>query len=310
MAPEVDPEIAAALEKLPEPELELEAMRRAHLEGTEVVSGEGPDVPHVMDHAVEGPDGHVPVRLYMPEAPGGRPPLLVYLHGGGWIMGSRASYDPTCRALAVASGVAVLSVEYRLAPEDPFPAAVDDASAALTWAAAEGHALGADPSRLAIGGDSAGANLAAVAARRARDAGGPELAFQLLIYPVVDAAHGSGTYEEFADGPGLTRETMRFCWDAYLDGADPHDPDASPLQAGDLAGLPPALVVAAEIDPLRDEGEAYARALEAAGVPVELRRVPGAVHGFWRFGAVSRLARETVASTGASLREALAYPPG
>src|SRR5215211_2463894 len=183
MVPEVDSEIAAALERLPEAELELEAMRRAHLDATPVVSGEGPDVPHAMDHAVAGPSGHVPVRLYLPEAPDGPPPLLVYLHGGGWIMGSRASYDPTCRALAVASGAAVLSVEYRLAPEDPFPAALDDAFAALEWAAAEAEGLHLDPSRIAVGGDSAGGNLAAACARRARDAGGPDLAFQLLVYP-------------------------------------------------------------------------------------------------------------------------------
>src|SRR3954452_21032775 len=277
MAPQIDPEIAAALERLPEPDLELDAMRRAHLEGTANVSGEGPVVPHVMDHAVAGPSGHVPVRLYLPETPDGPPPLLVYLHGGGWILGSRASYDPTCRALAVAAGAAVLSVEYRLAPEDPFPAALDDASAALDWAAGEAEGLHVDASRLAIGGDSAGGNLAAAAARRARDAGGPDLAFQLLVYPAGDARPDSPTYDEFADGPGLPRESMQFCWEASLGDAAPADPDASPIRADDLSGLPPALVVTAEIDPLREEGEAYARALEAAGVSGEHRRVRGAL---------------------------------
>src|SRR4051794_2224663 len=183
MAPQVDPEIVAALERLPEPDLELDAMRRAHLEGTAIVSGEGPVVPHVMDHAVAGPSGHVPVRLYLPEAPDGPPPLLVYLHGGGWIMGSRASYAPTCRALAVAAGAAVLSVESRLAPEAPFPAALDDASAALDWAAGEAEGLHVDASRLAIGGDSAGGNPPPPPARRAPDARGPPPPLPPPVFP-------------------------------------------------------------------------------------------------------------------------------
>jgi acetyl esterase len=302
----LDPEIAAALERMPESSLELEAMRAAHLETTPIVSGDGPDVPRTLDHTVDGPEGQIPVRLYAPETGEETPGLIVYLHGGGWLMGSRTSYDPTCRALAVASGQAVLFVEYRLAPEDTFPAALDDAWAALRWAADHAGELGADPHRLAIAGDSAGGNLAAACARRARDAGAPALAFQLLIYPVTDDRMDTASFREFAEGPSLTAEMMQACWAAYLGGADGAHPDASPARAEDLSGLPPTLLITAELDPLRDEGEAYADALEAAGVGVERRRVAGTPHGFWRFGAVSHLARETMADAGKAVAAALA----
>ena len=306
MAPQVDPEIAAALARLPPPSLDLEAMRRAHLESTAIVSGEGPAVARQVDHAIPGPEGLVPVRLYAPEEGEEPPGLVVYLHGGGWLMGSRASYEPTCRALCAASGQAVLFVEYRLAPEDPFPASLEDSWAAVQWAGEHAGELGADPARLAVAGDSAGANLAAVCARRARDAGGPAVAFQLLVYPATDARAEAPSYAEFADGPGLTADGMRACWHAYVGDGDREDPDVSPAAAGDLAGLPPALVITAEIDPLRDEGEHYARRLAEAGVPVQQRRVSGAPHGFWRYGGVSELARDTMRQAGEAVRRGLA----
>src|SRR4051794_12954594 len=191
MPPEVDPELAAALERLPEPPLELEAQRRAHLEATPIVSGDGPDVARQVDHAVDGPGGHVPVRLYVPEADA-PPPVLVYLHGGGWLMGSRASYDPTCRALAVASGVAVLSVEYRLAPEDPFPAAVEDAMAVLAWTAEEAGGLGVDAARLAVGGDSAGGQPAAPRPRPPRGARRAPPALPPPLFPAARPRRAPG----------------------------------------------------------------------------------------------------------------------
>jgi acetyl esterase len=220
------------------------------------------------------------------------------------VLGSSASYRPTVHALANASGAAVVSVDYRLAPEHPFPAPLDDAETALRWLQREAAGLGVDPDRIAIAGDSAGGNLAAVVARRNRDAGGPPLRFQLLVYPVLDGALDTASYRDFATGYRLTAEEMAECWRGYAGDADRSDPDLSPLRATDLSGLPPALVITAAADPLRDEGEAYAAALRAAGVDAELRRIPGTVHGFWRWLAVAEVSRRTVREAGAALRQA------
>jgi acetyl esterase len=226
------------------------------------------------------------------------------MHGGGWAVGSIESFDTVCRALANASGAIVASIGYRLAPEHPYPAGLEDALTVVRWLAANAGELGGDPGRLAVAGDSAGGNLATVVARRLR--GELDLRMQALIYPATDAGLNTASYRDFGEGHGLTAASMRRYWNLYLDGADGMQPDTSPLRADDLDGMPPAFVLTADHDPLRDEGEAYAEALRGAGVEVELRRYAGAVHGFWRWLAAADLSRRAVAEVGAALRAALA----
>ena len=279
-------------------------LRAAHDRDALVLSGPGPRLARVGDLVIDGPHGWLPLRAYAPSADPGLP-VVAYLHGGGWTVGSIASFDGVARALAVASGALVVSIGYRLAPEHTFPVPVDEAVAALRWLAERAETLGGDGARLAVAGDSAGANLAAVAARRLRDEGGPPLRMQALVYPVCDAALDTQSAARFAEGYGFTAADMRRYWDLYLDGADGEDPDASPLRAGDLRDLPPAFVATAEADVLRDEGEAYGAALRAAGVRATIRRYPGTVHGFWRWLARSQAARRAVGEVGAALRAAL-----
>jgi acetyl esterase/lipase len=238
----------------------------------------GPEVGEVTDGVLPGPAGDLPYRLYRPagSAPGPRP-LVVYFHGGGWVLGDLDSDDPLCRDLCERSGAVILSVNYRHAPEDRFPAAALDAFAAVQWADANAIELGGIPGQLAVAGWSAGANVAAVACQLARDAGGPQLSGQLLICPVVDSDLTPLSYQENGDGYILTTALMRWFWDHYADPSDRRDPRAAPLR-GDLHGLPPAAIVTADFDPLRDEGVAYARALEAAGVPVRLTAARGHTH--------------------------------
>jgi len=273
----------AALEEVPIEEQTPQQVRDGYAALALTAAKE--DVGSVTDQVVPTPDGDVPVRVYVPAGPdrGGRPGL-VFLHGGGWVIGSLDTHDHTCRSLANGTGATVVSVDYRLAPEHRHPAAVDDALAALHWVAANADELGIDPDRLAIAGDSAGGNLAAVAAQRARD-GGPALRFQLLIYPAVDMAMSHPSIEENAEGYFLTKASMLWFRGHYV-GNDPaswDDPAVSPLNAPAeaLAGLPPALVITAEFDPLRDEGEAYAAALRAAGVDATATRYDGVIHGFF-----------------------------
>jgi len=253
---------------------------RAVARRVSALSGPGEPVAHVEDRALPGPGGPLPVRLYRPEAPAPLP-LLVYFHGGGWVLGDLDSSDFGCRAYANRVPCLVVSVDYRLAPEHKFPAAVEDVVAATRWAAAHAAELGGDPARVAVGGLSAGATLAAVTALALRDAGGPALCGQLLTAPVIDARMDTASYSANAEGYGLTRAKMSWFWNHYLarpeDGQHPH---ASPACAEDLRGLPPAFVMTAELDPLRDEGEAYAQRLAAAGVPVRHRRYDGMVHSF------------------------------
>jgi acetyl esterase len=322
--PEIQP-IVDMMEAAPGPPADVVPVaqaRAAHDLETAELSGPGEEVAEVRDVEVPGPGGPIPVRLFTPLAAGGRAPgagsaggpatgggalpLVAYLHGGGWVVGTLDAFDPVCRALANASGALIASIGYRLAPEHPFPAALEDARAAVRWLAANADELGADPARMGIAGDSAGANLATVTARRLRDEDASPLRFQALVYPVCDSALNTPSYRENTSGFGLGSEKMKRYWELYLDGADGRDPDASPLQARDLSGLPPAFVLTVRYDVLRDEGEAYARALEAAGVPVTLSRYDGAVHGFFRWLAKSRLARRAVAETGAALRAGLA----
>jgi len=266
--------------------------------------GPRPDVAAVKDLEVPGPAGSIPVRVYRPSEQTDLP-VLVYLHGGGWAICSLETHDASCRQLANDAGCMVVSVDYRLAPEHRFPAAPEDCYAALTWTAENAASLGGDPRRLAIGGDSAGGNLSAVVALMARDRKGPRLCHQLLVYPVTDHAFDTDSYRENADAPILTREIMQGFWSYYLSRAENgRHPYASPLRAEDVSGLPPAHVITAEYDPLRDEGEAYARRLSDAGVPVVQRRFDGMVHGFFGFGELIDVAREAVDDATRELRRA------
>jgi len=247
----------------------------------------------------------IPVRLYRPR-PGTTLPLLVYFHGGGWVVGSVAISDPFCRALANASGCAVVSVEYRLAPEDRYPSAAKDADAATRWAAEHAAGLDVDPSRIAVGGSSAGGNLAAVVTLMAREQGAPPLAFQLLHVPVTDHDFGTPSYRANATGFGLTRKGMTWFWDHYAPDPKVRDePYASPLRATDLSGLPPAHVVTAQYDPLLDEGKAYAARLLEAGVPTTYVEYRGMVHGFTSMAMSIPAGRTAIDEMGAALRKAL-----
>jgi acetyl esterase len=296
------PEIQAVLDEMnaapgpPPHEIPVGQARINHADEAKRFCGEGEPVAEVRDHMV----GEVPVRTFRPEGDGPLP-VVVYLHGGGWIMGTLDSYDSLLRALANASGAIVAGVEYRLAPEHRYPAALDDSLAAIRWLATNANELGGDGSRLAVIGDSAGGNLAAVAARRLRD----QIRYQVLVYPVIDAVFDTPSYLDFNEGHGLSAASMQRFWRLYLDGADPRDPDAAPLHADDLAGVAPAYVLTAEEDVLRDEGEAYAEALRAAGVPTALVRWPGTIHGFFRWLAVTPASREAIEAVGARLRAAL-----
>ena len=262
--------------------------------------GAGPEVAAVKDIEIPGPSGAIPARVYKPVPdPVG---TVVYYHGGGWVLGCLDEFDAVCQALAVASGARVVSVDYRLAPEHRFPAAADDAFAALVRVA-EKH-----PGQpIVVAGDSAGGNLAAVSALRAREAGGPEIALQVLVYPVVDCDLTRPSYVE-CSGSDLflnTAEVVWF-WDHYApDQAEREHPYASPIRA-DLAGLPPAYVVVAQHDPLRDEGLAYAAALESAGVPVTVARYDDQIHAFFWLVNVMESADRAVAEAGTAIRDALA----
>jgi acetyl esterase len=279
----------------PAHEVPVAEARAAHQAETVVRCGPGEPVAEVRDVSIPGPGGDVRVRMFAPDAAHG---VVAYIHGGGWIMGTLDSYNAPLRRLANASGATVAAVEYRLSPEHAFPAALDDCLAAIRWLAAE---FAGAP--LALAGDSAGGNIAAVCALQLRNE--LDIRLQALVYPVTDAALNRPSHREFGTGHGLSTEQLRRCWRYYLGGADGGDPDCSPLRA-ELAGAPPAYVLTAEEDVLRDEGEAYAEALRDAGVPVELVRWPGTIHGFFRWLAVSSAAREAVDAVGAALCSALA----
>jgi acetyl esterase len=255
--------------------------RGARLEGMKILGGQPDELGRVEDLLVPGPGGDVPVRVYAIEH-GGLRPALVYFHGGGFVFGNLDTHDAVCRAIAKQSGAVLISVDYRLAPEHKFPAAVEDSHAATVWVAANAERLGIDASRIAVGGDSAGGNLAAVVAMRCRDAGGPALAAQILLYPVTDyTTYETESHREFGENYFLTRSAMDWFTGHYLASDDQkRHPHVSPLVAPNLSGLPPALVITAEFDPLRDEGEAYAERLRQAGVPVTVTRYPGMIHGF------------------------------
>ena len=271
--------------------LSIEDARRQLRDLSELL-GPADEVHRVEDRTIPGAAGDVPIRIY---DPGGPEPTgaLVYFHGGGWVVGDLETHDAYCRSVAAASGVTVVAVDYRLAPEHKYPAAVDDCFAATCWIAEHGEQLGIDTARIGVGGDSAGGNLAAVVTLLARDRGGPPLRLQLLLYPVADFSFDTESYEENADGFLLTRDAMRWFWDLYLpDAAAGAGPSASPLRAGDLSNVPPALVITAQYDPLRDDGQAYADRLRAAGVPVDHTCYGGVIHGFCRQTNVLQQARD------------------
>jgi acetyl esterase len=269
---------AAKAQPLPDPD-SLSAPQLRALIGAMPPPPALDEVTSAEDRRIPGPGGELAVRVYRPAGASPKP-VTVYFHGGGFVLCDLDSHDAIARALCARADCVVVSVEYRRAPEAPFPAAVDDAIAAVEWVAAHAGELGADAGRMAVAGDSAGANLATVAARALRGTAAA-LRHQLLLYPVTDCRCDSASYRDFAEGYYLSAAMMRWFIRQYLPEASlVDDPRASPLRAPDLAGMPGATVITAEYDPLRDEGEAYARALEAAGVPVALTRWPGQIHGF------------------------------
>ncbi len=285
------------------------AARKLYKETRSAVTPPAPDVELAANIAAPGPLGPIPLRYYRPAGAEPRAPLpvLVFYHGGGWVIGDLDTHDVVCRTLANEGQCAVVSVDYRMGPEHKFPAAVNDAFAALKWVQAEADHLHVDAARIAVGGDSAGGNLAAVMALMARDAGGPDLRLQLLIYPATDMAMDTASHKAFAEGHLLTRSSMTWFQMMYLNGpADAADWRASPLKAASLADLPPAHVIVAGNDPLRDEGEAYAKALQAAGGKAVFSEYPGSIHGFITMGKVLPQAGQALAESGAALRAAFA----
>jgi acetyl esterase len=279
--------------------------------GRPILQPDPPEMGDVRAFSAPGPAGGIPLRVYRPKgaAPATLLPALIYYHGGGWVIGDLDSHDVLCRQLCNASGAAVVSVDYRLAPEHRFPAAIEDGNAALFWIAANAANMGIDAARLAVGGDSAGGNLAAVAAIAARDQGGPALRLQLLIYPAVDFAAKSGSYITEADVLPLTDKGMTWFQELYL-GSDSRtaalDWRASPVRALSHARLPAAFVLTAEHDVLADEGRVYGNTLEAAGVAVERAHFPGMFHGFITMGRIIADADKAVAACAAALRKAFA----
>ncbi len=304
----LDPEAKMLLEQLttvvrPFEELSVEEARAA-IVTLSAAAGEGEPVARVENRTLPGPRGEIPVRVYTPE--GRAPfPVLVYFHGGGWVIGNLETHDGLCRHLANAAHCVVVSVDYRLAPEHPFPASGEDAYAATRWVAGNAAALGGDAKRIAVGGDSAGGNLSAVVSLMARDRGGPPIVFQLLVYPATDLPSANMSYRENAEGYFLTAKSMHWFFAHYC-GANPDasDPYLCPLRAKNLGGLPPALVVTAEFDPLRDEGEAYAARLREAGVRTKLTRYPGMIHGFFGMGPLLTQARAATREAADALRSA------
>ena len=261
----------------------------------------------VEDDLVPGPLGGIPVRWYRPRPDAGLP-VTVYFHGGGWTVDDLDTHDHLCRRLASQSGAVVVSVAYRRGPEHPYPAAVDDAYAATAWVAATGRERAVDPARLAVAGDSAGGNLAAVVALLCRDRRGPTVRFQALAYPVTDHWQaGQASYRQYAEGYTLTRDFMKWTFRQYLpDGVNRADPYLFPLHAADLSGLPAALIVTAEFDPLRDEGRAYAERLRAAGAAVEHLHLDDQMHGFLMQEATIDRARSAVDHFADAIRRGLA----
>ncbi len=310
--PRLDPQIVAILEQLEaagDPPLESLPPREARLaaiDGLAPWKGEPEPLASVKDVTMDSPEGTVPLRIYTPDSADARP-ALVYFHGGGWVLCDLDTHDVICRSIARQAGAVVVAVGYRLAPEHKYPAAVVDCYAAVCWVSDNAARLGIDSQRIAVGGDSAGGNLAAVISLKSRDEAGPDIVLQVLVYPVTDlSSFETESYRDFAEGYILSAAEMRWFRDHYLrnceDGLDPH---ASPLLAPDLRRLPPALVITAECDVLRDEGEGYAARLAEAGVPVRCTRYSGMVHPFFSLSGGVRQAHEAIAEVAAAVAGAL-----
>ncbi len=308
----VDPQMQAVLERVAKSALppfytvSAGEARRLYKETRAALSPPLPAVAEARDLAASGPAGPVPLRQYrgLGTAAGAPLPVLVYFHGGGWTIGDLDTHDIVCRTLANNARCAVIAVDYRMAPEHKFPAAVDDCVAATRWVAAHASTLGIDTARIAVGGDSAGGNLAAVVAITLRDAGGPPLAFQALAYPATDQRLDSASHARFGEGYLLTRNNILWFRDNYLDPRDYDDWRASPIRAADLSRLPPAHIITAGYDPLLDEGRAYSDRLVAAGVPVLYECFEGMAHGFLTMGGVIAAANHALYRLGQSLAQA------
>lgn len=289
--------------------LSAQEARAAYLALRPAAQGPLPDSIVTTNRTIPGKDGNrIPIRIYRPErvTPDTRLPALVFAHGGGWVFGNLDSHDVLCAQLALDAGISVVAIDYRLAPETRFPGAFDDVVAGLKWVAANGPAIGVDPGKLAIGGDSAGGNLAAAVAIWARDNKGPKLRMQLLAYPVTDGVERTESYKLFYEGYGLGGATMEWFFDHYFPDRDRrHDWRLSPIRAESLANLPPALVVTAGYDPLRDEGRAYAWRLQKEGTVADLVEFGGMMHGFLSQPMFLHGARRGSAICAAALREAL-----
>lgn len=308
----LDPEmqLLLRLQRLEGPAAESVAISRGRqiiVSSSRLAGGTQP-IGAITDRRIDGPAGPLGLRFYTPRGLTGRSPALLFFHGGGWIYGDLESHDATCRFLAEEAQLRVIAVDYRLAPEAPFPAAVDDAMAAWRWIVEHAQGLAIDPERIAVGGDSAGGNLAAIVAQQTVLAGGPSPAFQLLIYPATDFSKTHPSRLTYADGFFLTKAFMDLAEENYLVGdEDRTDPRLSPLH-GPVDGVAPAYVVTAGFDPLVDEGDAYAAKLRAAGVPVEHDREDGLIHGFINMVALGRTAPKAVRRAAAALQRGLSHP--
>ncbi|MFD3557126.1 alpha/beta hydrolase fold domain-containing protein [Streptomyces goshikiensis] len=302
----LDPQIDALLKQLaegggPAPESQTVGGNRALASSLATLAGDPEPVSSVHDTVAAAEGVEVPVRVYTPAgvSRSGRLPVTVFFHGGGWVLGDLDSQDHIARIMANRSGTIVVSVDYRLAPEHRFPAAIEDAWAALTWVAANAESFGGDGQNIAVFGESAGGNLAAALAQEARRRGGPRIALQVLAYPAVDRFDDSPSMYENVAGPLLTRAWLEWFWGLYLTTPDEGgDPRVSPARADDLAGLPPAVIVTAEHDPLRDQGDRYAQRLADAGVPVQHLPVRGAIHAFFSFTGSVQLSRDVLNQLG------------
>ena len=295
-----------AMAALPQPDFSTLTAEQFRASTGSAPFSPGDSVARTEDREIAGPGGVLRLRLYYPESAGPLP-LTLFLHGGGFVACGLDSHDNVCRCLAVRAKTLVVSVDYRLAPEAPFPAATEDALAALAWLREHASGIGGDAQRIAVAGDSAGGNLAAVLAQQAKERGWA-LRHQLLLYPVTDCAGESASYEACGQGYFLTTEMMRWFRAQYVGKADAADPRASPLRARSFAGLPPATIITAEYDPLRDEGEAYALSLRLAGIPATLERWPGQIHGFISMLGLMPAAEPALDYASAALRSALAPP--
>ncbi len=280
--------------------------RKMYLEAMAILNPEKPDVYRIEDRTIPGSARHIPIRIYTPKPTDDEAlPVLVFYHGGGYTIGDLDSHDTPLRALANESGCVIVSIDYRMGPEHRFPAAVDDCYAATCWVFENAATLGCDAARLAVGGDSAGGNLAAVVTQIAKRENGPKIAFQLLIYPATDMSASSESHKRLSQGYRLTGDLIKWFTDNYIAPKDYGDVRASPSLEKDLSGLPPALIITAGYDPLVDEGQEYARRLNEAGVPTTYTCYKGMIHGFFGWWGVFEAAKQAISQAASTLRVAL-----